>query len=296
MEERLQKLIAQAGLASRRKAEEWIEQGRVTLNGNVATLGDKADLSKDSVFVDGSPLPRKERYRYIMMYKQRGVLSAVQRQNQLDRPTVLEMIEIDERVYPVGRLDLNSEGLILLTNDGELTNRITHPRYGHEKTYKVLVDGIMSEEKLEQWRHGMLLPDGFKTSPCHVKVLESSRQGTWVRVVMGEGHKRQIRTICDLLGNRVQRLIRTHIGGLEIGELLPGQWRELTSEEVEALKSGAPMANDYTPNRPLRVSSSRPRPNRSAAKAGSRRDNRGAASKEKKRDFTPRRRKPKPKE
>lgn len=252
MKDRLQKIIAHAGLASRREAETWIEQGRVTVNGQRVTLGDKADPYEDHIEVDGRPLPKPERFRYIILNKPRGVLSTVKRQQQMpDRPTVLELVNVDERVYPVGRLDLNSEGLILLTNDGDLANRITHPRYEHEKTYKVLVKGRISESKLDNWRQGMTLSDGFQTAPCSVKALERSRQGTWLRVVMHEGHKRQIRDIGEALGHPVQRLIRTHIGSLALGDLPPTQWRDLTRDELEVLKEEAGV-NDQKPSRQKR--------------------------------------------
>lgn len=237
VEERLQKLIANAGITSRRKAEAMIEQGRVTVNGKLATLGDKANPYDDDVRVDGKPLPKPERLRYIMLNKPRGVLSTVKRQEQMDRPTVVEMVDIEERVYPAGRLDLNSEGFVLLTNDGDLTNRITHPRYGHEKTYKVKVGGRINEEKVAAWRHGVTLSDGFKTAPAFVKITDTARRYTWLRIVMREGHKRQIREIGDVLGHPVQRLIRTHIGAVEMGDLPPGHWRDLTNDEIEALKT-----------------------------------------------------------
>lgn len=244
MEERLQKLIANAGITSRRKAEEMIEQGRVTVNGKVAGLGDKANPHEDDIRVDGKSLPKPERLRYIMLNKPRGVLSTVKRQEQMDRPTVVELVDIEERVYPAGRLDLNSEGLVLLTNDGDLTNRITHPRYGHEKTYKVKVKGRLSEDKLAAWRHGVTLPDGFQTAPAFVKITEATRHHTWLRIVMREGHKRQIRDIADVLGHPVERLIRTHIGAVEMGDLPPGQWRELTRDEIEALKTKTGVDDD----------------------------------------------------
>ena len=245
-EVRLQKIMAQAGIASRRKSEELIEQGLVTVDGKIAKLGDKADPFEVEIRVEGKPLPKRERYRYIMLHKPRGVLSTVKRQDQVpDRPTVVEMVNIEERVYPVGRLDLNSEGLILMTNDGDLTNRITHPRYGHEKTYKIQVAGEISDAKLQSWRKGHItLEDGFKPAPCVIKVLERTRRHTWLRVVLREGHKRQLRDIGDKLDHPVMRLIRTHVGSVALGDLLPGHWRELTSAEIEALKGGASSSND----------------------------------------------------
>jgi len=236
MEERIQKLIAQAGIASRRAAEEMVKQGRVRINGDVAALGQKADPQKDEIRVDGRVLPRPERLRYYIVHKPRGYLSSTVEDEQIFVPTVLELVKSEVRLYPVGRLDVNSEGLVLLTNDGDLTNRITHPRYGHEKTYKVLLEGRVNEEKLNTWRSGVTLPDGFRAGPVKVKTIESDRDGTWVRVVMREGHKRQIRETAEVLGHTVKRIIRTHIGPLALGDLPPGKSRELTHEEIAVLK------------------------------------------------------------
>ena len=236
MEERLQKIIAKAGLASRRGAEQLIEEGRVTINGQIAQLGQKADALRDSIKVNGRLLPKQEALRYFVLHKPRGVLSSAEPQIQNGLPIVTDMVKSDVRLYPVGRLDVNSEGLMLLTNDGELTNIITHPRYGHMKTYKVQVEGVMNEGKLDAWRNGIRLPDGFKTSSCNVQILEQGRKDMWLRVVMGEGHKRQIRDTVEVLGYRVLRLIRTHIGPLALGELPSGQSRELSRNEVNILK------------------------------------------------------------
>lgn len=237
-EERIQKLIAQAGLASRRGAETMIEEGRVTVNGRRANLGDKANLENDTIRVDGKPLPKPEKRRYYLLHKPRGVLSAVKAQEDLPEVRlVTDLVPSDVRTYPVGRLDLNSEGLVLMTNDGELTNILTHPRYGHTKTYKVTLSGNVTEEKLNNWRRGgIILPDGFETSPCSIKVLEEHRFRTVIRIIMGEGHKRQIRETSEKLGLRVERLIRTHIGPIELGDLMPGHYRELTLREVDILR------------------------------------------------------------
>jgi pseudouridine synthase len=269
-EERLQKIIAQAGIASRRKAEEMIVQGLVTVNGAVAQLGQKANPQTDEIRVNGRILPRPERYRYIMLNKPKGVLSTVERQAEMpDRPTVVEMVSVEERVYPVGRLDLNSEGLIILTNDGALTNRITHPRYGHEKTYKVLVAGGIREDKLEAWRKGdVVLPDGFQPGPCVIKVLESQRASTLLRIVLREGHKRQIRDIAEQLGHPVIQLTRTHIGALELGDLPPGHWRDLTPAEVEMLQSGLPV--DEPSGKAKKFNKPKPKPGSVTPRSGSR--------------------------
>jgi 23S rRNA pseudouridine2605 synthase len=239
MEERIQKIIAQAGIASRRAAEELIMTGRVTINGQIAQLGQKANPAEAEIRVDGRILPKQDRLYYYIINKPRGVLSAAKRDPQHpDLEVVTDLVQTKARLYPVGRLDLNSEGLVLLTNDGELTNEITHPRYGHSKTYKVLVQGQIAEHKLNLWRSGVLLADGHRTGPCSVRFLSQSRDATWLRIVMGEGHKRQIREVAETLGHRVLRLIRTHIGPLALGDLPPGHYRELARHEVEALKKG----------------------------------------------------------
>lgn len=237
MEERIQKIIAHAGIASRREAEAMIEAGLVSVNGKTAHLGQKADPTTDTIKVHGKILPKPERLRYFIVHKPRGVLSAAKPDPQLDRPLVTDYIRnVEERLYPVGRLDLNSEGLVLLTNDGTLTNEITHPRYGHEKTYKVLLEGEIKETRLDVWRRGVTLPDGYRTAPCRIKILDTLRGETWIRVIMRDGHKHQIRTIADMLGHPVKRLIRTHIGPLAMGDLPPGHARELSRDEIAALK------------------------------------------------------------
>lgn len=239
MEERVQKLIARAGLASRRGAEALIDAGRVTVNGKRISLGDKADPQKDDIRLDGKPLPKQEQYKYYLVHKPRGVLSAVQPQEQMpDLQIITELVPDDVRVYPVGRLDLNSEGLVLLTNDGDLTNKLTHPRYGHKKTYKVTIEGEINDDKLNRWRSGgIVLEDGFRTSPCSVKLVDRNRRHSTLRITMREGHKRQIRETAQVLGHSVTRLIRTHIGPLELGELRPGKYQELNLREVDELKA-----------------------------------------------------------
>jgi len=236
MEERLQKLLAQAGYGSRRACEEFIVSGRVRVNGQAATLGQKADLSVDRVTLDGKALPRPESINltYIALYKPRNVISAADGQD--DRETVRSLIPLDGHLYPVGRLDFDSEGLILMTNDGELTNKLTHPRYGHEKEYRVLVARRPDEKQFEAWRRGVVLEDGDKTAPADVSFISSSGKGAWIRVVMGEGKKRQIREVGRLLGLPVVKIIRLRIGTLKLGNLKPRQWRHLTENEVLELK------------------------------------------------------------
>ena len=234
MEERLQKIIAGAGITSRRKAEALIEAGLVTVNGKIATIGDKADPASDDIRVEGKRLHAPEKMRYLIMNKGRGIVSTTD--DPEGRKTIIDLLgkSVTERVYPVGRLDIDSEGLVLLTNDGDLTHHITHPRFGCEKTYKVLVEGSPSEQTLNKWRRGITLEDG-KTAPCKIKVLSPERGKTWLRIVMGEGKKRQIRRVAEQLGHPVLRLTRTHIGPVALGNLKSGQTRELSPAEVKSL-------------------------------------------------------------
>ena len=237
MEERLQKLLAQAGYGSRRACEQFIIAGRVRVNGQVATLGQKADLSMDKVTLDGTPLPKAETLTYIALYKPRNVLSAAEGQD--DRQTVRDLIPLEGHLYPVGRLDFDSEGLILMTNDGALTNKLTHPKFGHEKEYRVLLARRPDEEQLSTWRRGVVMEDGDKTAPADVSFLSTAGKGAWIRVVMGEGKKRQIREVGKLLGLPVVKIIRLRIGTLRLGHLKPREWRHLTADEVAELKGEA---------------------------------------------------------
>jgi 23S rRNA pseudouridine2605 synthase len=234
MQERLQKLLAQAGYGSRRACEMFIIEGRVFVNGKKAELGQKADLAIDKVSIDGKALAKRESFTYIALYKPRNVLSASEGQD--DRQIVRDLIPLPGHLYPVGRLDYDSEGLILMTNDGELTNKLTHPRYGHQKEYRVLVARKPDEEQLGAWRRGVVLEDGDKTQPADVRFLSTSGKGAWIRVVMGEGKKRQIREVGKLLGLPVVKIIRLRIGTLKLGDLKPRQWRYLTEDEVNELK------------------------------------------------------------
>jgi len=234
MQERLQKLLAQAGYGSRRACEEFIVEGRVSVNGKPAVLGQKADLAVDTITVDGRALSKPETMTYIALYKPRNVLSAAEGQD--DRKTVRDLIPIQGHLYPVGRLDFDSEGLILMTNDGDLTNKLTHPRFGHEKEYRVLVARRPDSEQLDAWRRGVVLSDGDRTQPANVNFISTSGKGAWIRVVMGEGKKRQIREVGKLLGLPVVRIVRVRIGTLRLGDLKPRQWRYLTEDEVRELK------------------------------------------------------------
>ncbi len=239
-EERLQKLLAQAGIASRRASEDLIRQGRVTVNGVKATVGTKVDTAEDTIRVDGELVRfSAEATVYIMLNKPKGIVSAASAQRQEERQTVLDLVNVVERVYPVGRLDADSEGLILLTNDGELTQRLTHPRYGHQKTYRVLVKGTPTQDQVDSWAAGGILLDDGPTAPCTVTIENAVEAGTWLEITMGEGRKRQIRRTAVRLGLHVMRLIRTRMGSLRLSGVKPGEWRFLTAEEVTALKEEA---------------------------------------------------------
>jgi 23S rRNA pseudouridine2605 synthase len=233
-EERLQKLISQAGIASRRAAEDMIRAGRVSVNGQRAQIGAKADLSRDTVKVDGEAL-KPPNFVYYLVNKPNNVLSTNRRQGKEKRPLVRELVPHEGHLFTVGRLDAESEGLILLTNDGELADRLMHPRYGHQKTYEVLVHGHPTSKALETWRNGIDL-DGKKTLPAKVRVLEERDNDTRLQIVLREGRKRQIRRVASQIGYPVKRLVRTKIEFLEIGNLKPGQWRELSAVEVRQLK------------------------------------------------------------
>lgn len=244
MEERLQKILARSGYGSRRECEEYIETGRVTVNGKPAELGSKADPAKDVIRVDGETLLYKEPEKvYIMLNKPRYVLS--DRSSADPRRTVYSIVEDSDGLFVVGRLDFESEGLMLLTNDGELANKLTHPRYGKEKEYQVLAAKRPDDKQLKAWRHGVVLEDGEKTGPAQVTVSSLSGKGCWLRVIMTEGRKRQIREICRTIGIPVVRLIRVRIGTLELGDLKSGEYKPLNENQVKSLRaliSGKPRA------------------------------------------------------
>lgn len=245
--ERLQKVLAHAGVASRRKCEELILQGRVRVNGQVVTqLGTKVDPGRDTIEVDGRLIVPEEKV-YILLHKPRGYLS-----DTLDfqgRPLALGLVPDGERLYPVGRLDAESEGLLLLTNDGELAHRLTHPRYEHRKEYLALVEGKPTEATLRrmlkgvEWNGQTLRADAVEKleRPGPQARIHGWQQApkdmTWLRILLHEGKKRHIRRMCAALGHPVRRLIRTRIGPLELGDLSVGKWRYLTEGEVKRLRS-----------------------------------------------------------
>jgi len=236
MPERLQKILAQAGYGSRRSCEDLISAGRVRVNGQIASLGDKADPATDKIMLDGKPIAAAEALTYIALHKPRNVLSTVENERGDNRRNVRDLVEVSGTLYPVGRLDFESEGLVLMTNDGDLSNRLTHPRYGHEKEYRVLLARRPDHDQIETWKRGVVLEDGYKTAPVHVRFEETQGKGAWVRVIMKEGRKRQIRETCAQLALPVVRIVRVRIGSLRLSNLKPRQWRYLTVDEVAELK------------------------------------------------------------
>lgn len=229
MEERLQKILSSRGIASRRKAEELIENGHVSVNGVKASLGDKADPDRDIIKVKGARLPGRGDLVYIMLNKPRGYITSMS--DEKGRPTVVELTaDLGERVYPVGRLDWDSEGLLLLTNDGDFANTIAHPSNNKVKTYVVTVEGNV-EKALDKLRSPMFI-DGYKIRPAKVDVLGENK----LSIKIHEGRNRQVRKMCAYSGLKVLTLKRTAIGQVELGRLKTGTWRYLTVQEIESLK------------------------------------------------------------
>ena len=233
--ERLQKILAATGLGSRRGCEQLIEEGRVLVNGRTATLGMSADPTVDKITVDGAVVRTAAVLQTFALYKPRGVVSSLAPQG--NRATVRDLLPAKGRFFPVGRLDMDSEGLILLTNDGELAQRISHPRYEVEKEYRVLVARRPTDEQLETWRRGVVLEEGVRTGPMEVVVESPEGRGAWLRVVMHEGRKHELREIGRCVGLPVVKIIRKKIGSLALGGLRPGQYRELTPAEIASLRA-----------------------------------------------------------
>ena len=227
--ERLQKIIARAGICSRREAEKLILAGKVSVDGKIIReLGAKAELNQ-KIRVDGKLLTLDAEKIYIMLNKPRGYVSTAK--DERGRKTILELIDISERIYPIGRLDLNSEGLILLTNDGELTNALIHPRFEVKKTYRAKISGVLTEEKLDLLRAGIELDDGL-TAPAEIYMLDKDL----VEITIHEGRNRQVRRMFSAIGCDVKRLRRIKFANLTLDGLKVGKWRKLTAEEVAKLK------------------------------------------------------------
>ena len=231
-EQRVQKVLAAAGVASRRASEELIGQGRVTVNGRVVELGGKCDPALDVVAVDGERVNVDPDRVYLMLNKPRGVVTTTD--DPEGRPTVSELVNLPQRLFPVGRLDQDTEGLLLMTNDGELTNQLTHPSFEVERVYVVLVPGPVRKKSLAQLREGVELDDGIARAK-RVRVLETQRSKALLELVMTEGRKREIRRMLGAIGLRVERLARVSYGGVELGDLRQGNWRFLTQPEISRL-------------------------------------------------------------
>lgn len=239
MPERLQKVMAAAGIASRRASEVLIAAGRVTVNGRVAALGDRVDPDVDVVEVDGDRVIVDTTLRYLMLNKPRGVVSTTH--DPEGRPTVMDLVNLDERLYPVGRLDQDTEGLLLLTNDGELANRLLHPSFEVERTYLALVPGPIRRDTLRRLSEGVELDDGL-ARPRRVRVAEEHRGKALLEVVMTEGRKREVRRMLAAVGAPVERLARVAFGGVELGDLRQGKWRFLDAPEIARLHAAAGAA------------------------------------------------------
>lgn len=238
--ERLQKVLAAAGVASRRHGEELILQGRVTVNGTVVTqLGAKADPDRDAISVDGRPLPKKQRTYYLLLNKPPGYITTAS--DEHGRATVFELIDTTKRLFPVGRLDKDSEGLLLLTNDGHLANRLMHPRYGLEREYLVWTQGVINDETLERLRSGTWV-EGKRAEPVAVSLEDDPQGGSVLRFVLNEGRKREVRTLCALAGLRVSRLLRVRYGPLRLGNLATGRSRQLTEAELRELRRAVQLS------------------------------------------------------
>ena len=233
MAERLQKILSARGLASRRTAETWIQQGRVTVNGIPARLGDTADPEQDEILLDGKPLPQGQEPVYILLNKPRGYVTTLS--DEQGRPNAAQLVaDCGVRVYPVGRLDMDSEGLLLFTNDGAFANALMHPKHQVKKTYDVWVTGYVPGAEIRLARPIEL--DGYTIRKPEVKLFKAEGNRARLRVTIHEGRNRQIRRMCQAAGMTVTRLRRIREGGLSLGDLAPGAWRYLTREEVARLR------------------------------------------------------------
>ena len=239
-EQRIQKVLADQGICSRREAERLIAAGKVKVNGHPVTLSDKMDPDYDKVMIDGQTqrIVRKRQYTYIMLHKPRGYLTT--RSDDRGRKTVMDLVsDVPAMLRPVGRLDKDSEGLLLLTNDGEFANLLTHPSHGVTKLYRVTVHPHATEEQLIALTDGVVLDDGTKTQPVVIRVVADEPERTVMEMTLSEGKNRQIRRMCEAVGLDVARLRRTAVGPVKLGMLAPGQFRELDKQEVRALRAMA---------------------------------------------------------
>jgi 23S rRNA pseudouridine2605 synthase len=234
--ERIQKLIAQAGLASRRQAEKWIEEGRVKVNGKLAVLGERAESGKDYIEINGKPLQLREDIVTLLLNKPRGYISTLK--DPEGRRLVTDLVkDLPQRVYPIGRLDFNSEGLLLLTNDGALAQRLSHPRHHVAKTYLVKARGQLTPVMKTKLEAGIEI-DGRVTAVAQVSNIRQAGQYAWFELTIHEGRNRQVRKMCESIGLSVARLKRIRLGFLDLGDLATGRYRLLTQAEIERLKAG----------------------------------------------------------
>jgi 23S rRNA pseudouridine2605 synthase len=236
MEVRLQKVIAASGLASRRKAEEWIAQGRVTINGKIVReLGTRIDPERDHVKVDGRHLKNVEPYAYLLLNKPKGIVSSLN--DPEGRPTITHLLHgVTLRMFPVGRLDFDTEGLMLLTNHGELAQALLHPRYHVAKVYLAKVKGVLNDDEIDQLARGVTLEDGM-TAPAIVKKVRKAEENSWLEVTIYEGRKHQVKRMFEVVGHPVLKLKRIRFGPLALGDLLPGEFRYLTDREANTLRA-----------------------------------------------------------
>ncbi len=250
--ERVQKFLARAGVASRRKAEALVREGRVSVNGRaVRELGARVDPATDLVTVDGKPVSAREGEAYYLLYKPPGCVTTLS--DPEGRPTAASYLaDVAERVFPVGRLDYDAEGAVLFTTDGDLANRLAHPRYGHRRTYLVKTKGAPAAGALERMRAGVRLDDGPGRA-LEAEVHERTERNAWIRVVVGEGRFHLVKRLCEAVGLRVQRLFRPEFGGVSVEGLRPGEYRRLGREEVRALRRAAGLGGGEgeSPARPL---------------------------------------------
>ncbi len=236
-EVRLQKFLAESGVASRRKSEELIEQGKVKVNGRLAMIGDKVDPKKDTITVSGKKIVKTKTFTYVVLHKPRGFITTMN--DEMDRKCVAELIkDVPGRVYPVGRLDRDSEGMLLFTNDGAFANAMTHPTKHVPKTYRVTVRPSISEDQITALTQGVIIDDR-KTAPAEVRVVTKEEGRVVLEIILYEGRNRQIRKMCEEVGLEVARLKRTAIGSIKLGMLKQGAWRNLTEDEVRKLMIAA---------------------------------------------------------
>jgi len=265
--ERLQKILSRAGMSSRRQAEEMILAGRVTVNGQVVTeLGTRANPDRDRVAVDGRPIRRQGPPVYFLLNKPTGVMTTLS--DPGGRPTVRDLMRgVKARVYPVGRLDFHSSGLLLMTNDGDLALRLAHPRYEIRKTYRTKVKGDAGAAALQRLREGVRLPEG-RTAPATVRVVESGEQKSWLEITIAEGKKRQIRRMCQAVGLLVEKLERTRLGPLSLGRLPRGRHRPLTPTEIARLQKAGGLSGPLPGAGRATPSASRAKPKRASPRRG----------------------------